>query len=65
MTPTGLELSNDNTGKRGFQWEGGAESGAQSPICLDLQAIIDAWPSLTEAIKAGILAKVGASRSEK
>ena len=65
MTPTGLELSDDNTGTGEFQGQGGAESGARSRIDLDLQAIIDAWPSLTEVIKAGILAMVRASGDEK
>jgi len=65
VTPTGVELPEHNTGKDEFQGQGGAESGARSPIDLDLQAIIDAWPSLTEAIKAGILAMVGAYHSEK
>ena len=44
----------------------GAESGALDaqtpPIDADLQTIIDVWPVLPHAIKAGILAIVEAAR---
>jgi len=44
---------------------GGAESGALAPqttaIDPSLAAIIDAWPMLPEAIRAGILALVRAA----
>jgi len=49
--------------------EGGAESGAVSPISgpidPDLQRVIDAWPNLPEAAKAGIIAMVKASGQGK
>ena len=45
--------------------EGGAESGAvgaaEARIDADLALVIDAWPTLPEAIKAGILAMVQAA----
>jgi hypothetical protein len=37
---------------------GGAKSGALDPV---LTAVIDAWPELPEAIRAGILALVHAA----
>ena len=41
---------------------GGAESGALTPnISPALAALIDAWPTLPEAIRAGILAMVRAA----
>jgi len=49
--------------------EGGAESGAVSPISgrvdARLRRVIDAWPDLPEAVKAGILAMVKASGSDR
>jgi hypothetical protein len=45
--------------------EGGAESGAVAaetrPIDPDFAALIDAWPTLPQAIRAGILALVRAA----
>jgi hypothetical protein len=45
--------------------EGGAKSGALAPrsrpIDAALAALIDAWPTLPEAIRAGILAMVRAA----
>jgi len=69
VTPTGLEPKHVTTcGGKDLQNpspEGGAESGAVSPISgpidPDLQRVIDAWPNLPEAVKAGILAMVKAS----
>jgi len=47
---------------------GGAESGADSPKtpCIDpeLAKVIDAWPMLPEAIRAGIVAMVKAACGE-
>ncbi|MGA2035589.1 MAG: hypothetical protein ABSG68_25350 [Thermoguttaceae bacterium] len=49
-------------GKSGFSESGGAKSGAlgaqDGAIDPELRAIIDAWPALPDAIKAGILAMV-------
>ena len=39
-----------------------AVSAENSPIDPDLQALIEAWPDLSDAVKAGILAMVRAAR---
>jgi hypothetical protein len=41
--------------------EGGAESGALATIDPALASLMNAWPGLPEAIKAGILAMVNAA----
>jgi hypothetical protein len=45
--------------------QSGAECGAlgarEAPIDADLAAVVDAWPELPSAIKAGILAMVRAA----
>ena len=41
---------------------GGAKSGALSPTDPDLQRLLDAWPTLPEAMRAGILAMIAASK---
>jgi len=55
----------ENTGKTGISADAGADAGAvETKNCspdADLQSIIDAWPTLPEAIRAGILAMVDAS----
>ena len=44
----------------------GAESGASKadslPIDADLASVIDSWPDLPNAVKAGIVAMVGAAK---
>jgi len=49
-------------GKTQIPGTGGAESGAvgskNAPIDPELQAVIDRWPDLPDALKAGILAMV-------
>jgi hypothetical protein len=44
---------------------GGAQSGALSTnsdqIDADLQRVLDAWPTLPEALRAGILAMIAAA----
>lgn len=54
---TGLQSS----GKTAITPEGGAESGAPPKIDPNLGSLIDAWPSLPEPIRAGILAMVQAA----
>ncbi len=53
-----------NSGDTGVGAESGAESGAlgarEAPIDPGLAAVVEAWPALPEAIKAGILAMVRA-----
>ena len=42
---------------------GGAQSGAQTPpFDLDLQQLIDAWPTLPEPVRVGIVAMVRAAK---
>jgi hypothetical protein len=45
---------------------GGANSGALSPnlglVDLDLKRVVDAWPTLPEALRAGILAMIDAAK---
>ncbi len=62
--PVSVQGSTDND-LRDASNAGGAESGAVPPISTpndpDLTRLIDAWPTLPEAIKAGILAMVTAA----
>jgi len=66
-TPYGaLHLQSGNTrqklkGKRGSSATCQQIASSDAEIPPDLQALIDAWPSLPEAIKAGILAMVKAA----
>jgi integrase len=61
----GNRTSPENTAKTPHSETGGAESGAPSiailSIAPELAAILDAWPHLSEPIKAGILAMVRAA----
>ena len=56
----------ENPEKTGVSENAGADAGAvetkNAHDDADLQAIVDAWPTLPEAIKAGILAMVTAAR---
>ena len=69
MTPRGLEQADVTSGNSKGLGEssesGGAESGADKPICSDfapdLQQVIDAWADLPEAVKTGIVAMVKAA----
>ena len=60
----GIRTPLENTGKTGFSDQSGAKSGAlaarEAPSDPDLAELIDAWPTLPEAIRAGILAMVRA-----
>ncbi len=60
MTPTGFEHPPENVEKTVVSKASGAKSGALSTDCgLDL--LIDAWPTLPDAMKAGILAMIAAA----
>ena len=56
----------ENAGNATVQAESGAKYGAlgaETPeMDTELQAIIDAWPSLSDDVKAGIMAMVRADR---
>ena len=61
----GVEPTPDSLGNATIPAQGGAVSGALAPqqpvIDPALAALIDAWPTLPEAIRAGILAMVQAA----
>jgi len=65
MEDRGLELPQKYAGNTGFCPPGGAESGAlcapAAHFAPDLIAVIQAWPNLPEALKAGILAMIQAA----
>jgi hypothetical protein len=64
VLPVGLESSHEITGNSSGVPRSGAESGAvrsqNGLIDADLAVVVDAWPTLPEAIKTGILAMVRA-----
>jgi hypothetical protein len=56
----GFEPSPKSLGKQHFfRWR--ADSGALASIYLSLATLIDAWPRLPEAMRAGMLAMVKAA----
>jgi hypothetical protein len=61
----GVEPTPDSLGNATICAQGGAKSGALAPqqpiIDPALAALIDAWPTLPESIRAGILAMVRAA----
>jgi hypothetical protein len=63
----GNRIYAENAGKTGVPLQSGAETGAldteKPPIDRDLAAVNEAWPTLPEAIKAGILAMIRATGS--
>ncbi len=67
---TGIELPPENAEKTPVGAESGAQSGAVGareavlavPVDPNLAAVVDAWPTLPEAIKVGILAMIRAAR---
>ena len=61
MEAAGIEPPQENPRKTALLASGGAKCGALTP---DLAELIDAWPTLPEAIRAGILAMVRAAREE-
>lgn len=62
----GIEHPQEMAGKAPVSTQGGAESGAlnaQTPsLPPDLAGVVDAWPSLPPAIRAGILAMIQAAK---
>ena len=66
MEAAGIELVPQSSGNNGVGKQSGAECGAlgapEAPIDPDLAAVVDAWPRLPEAIKAGILAMIRAAK---
>ena len=69
MAGTGFELSEDSSGNATIANQSGAKCGAlgeqNRPIDQDLAAVIQAWPTLPAALKAGILAMVKAAKIAK
>jgi len=68
MGATGLEHSHDSSGNTRVSESGGSKSGnsgpdSGAPMAADpeLAAVVAAWPELPPAIRAGILAMVGAA----
>ena len=65
MPRRGVEHLQQSPGKGGFPEVGGAECGAQrapeGQFEPDLQRLIDAWPTLPDPRRAGIVAMVDAA----
>jgi hypothetical protein len=65
MEAAGIEPTRQTTGNIGITVESGAESGAlgawKEQVDIGLVAVVEAWPRLPQAIKAGILAMIRAS----
>jgi len=63
---TGFEPVVKSSGNNGRGTQGAAESAAldarEAPLGSDLRAVISAWPNLPDAIRAGILAMIGATK---
>ncbi len=66
VAEAGVELSHDSSGNSTIANQSGAESGAldaQNRLCdADLAEVVQTWPSLPKALRAGILAMVRAAR---
>lgn len=65
MEAAGIEPGPKSSGNNGGDDQSGAESGALDAQKVDfppdLAAVVEAWPKLPEAIRAGILAMVQAA----
>ena len=63
---TGLEHATESSGGNGHGTQSAAESAAldatEAPLGSDLRAVVSAWPNLPNAIRAGILAMIGAAK---
>jgi len=57
----GLERPSKTYGKTYISQSRGTDSGTVSPGDVDLARLIEAWPTLPSAVKAGITAMVEAS----
>jgi hypothetical protein len=61
----GLEPTAKSPGNRGVGVQSGAECGApdspKTPFDPELASVVDAWPKLPDAIKAGIVAMIRAA----
>jgi len=68
MTRAGLAHPHNNRKKTAKSASGGAESGALSDlspnIAPELAGLIDAWSSLPEPVRRGILAMVEAAKGD-
>jgi hypothetical protein len=62
----GIELPQESAGNWSAAEQSGAKSGAldkqNGPFDAELAEVVQAWPNLPEAIRAGILAMVRAAR---
>lgn len=62
MQAAGIEPTSETRGKTSFSHQSGAESGEYDAlldqIAPDLAMIFEAWPKLSEAIRAGIVAMI-------
>jgi hypothetical protein len=73
MGPGGFEPTPKTPRKTHISAQGGALSGARGGARLlpedtgdpDLQQLIDAWPTLPEAVKAGIMAMIRSACPER
>jgi hypothetical protein len=70
MGPEGLEHLPKPSGKTDILDTGGANCGAfpdtsapSGPSASDISRVVEAWPSLPEAVRRGIVAMVEAARS--
>jgi hypothetical protein len=67
MAGTGFEPAQESPGNSPSAIQSDAKSGAfgaeYCPCDADLAVVVEAWPSLPEALRAGILAMIRASRS--
>ena len=63
---TGLEHAMESSGGNGRGTQSAAESAAldamEAPLGSDLRAVVSAWPNLPDAIRAGILAMISATK---
>jgi hypothetical protein len=65
LPPRGVEQAVNSSKKTRYSQCRGAKSGAlgpkETPIDLGLKTVVEAWPTLPEAIKAGMLAMIKAA----